>query len=68
MSHDDRGNPRLVGTWGANGTQAGDNVVFTGGPLAPGATTTFGYQIGKNGRGDLRPAGCTVVGGRCGVS
>ena len=62
-------NLRLVGTWGsAKGTQSGENVVFTGGPLAAGGSASFGYQVSKSGRGSARPSGCAVVGGRCGVS
>lgn len=61
-------NVRLLGTWSARGSQSGSNLTFTGGPLAPGATAAFGYQVSKTGRGAARPSGCSVVGGRCGVS
>jgi cytoskeletal protein RodZ len=67
VTHSNLSNFRLVGTWGARGTQQGDRVVFTGGPLAAGATVNFGYQTSKTGRGNARPSGCTVVGGTCGV-
>jgi cellulase/cellobiase CelA1 len=69
VSHRNLDDLRLLYTWGAaRGTQSGDNVIFTGGPLAAGASVNFGYQVGKSGRGNARPAGCTVVGGACGVS
>jgi hypothetical protein len=68
VGHSDLNDLRLLGTWGAHGSQSGDNVVFTGGPLAAGASVNFGYQVSKSGRGGARPSGCTVVGGRCGVS
>jgi hypothetical protein len=69
VSHANLSNLRLVGVWGnARGTQSGDNVVFTGGPLAAGASAGFGYQVSKTGRGSARPSGCAVVGGTCGVS
>lgn len=67
VTHGNLADLRLVGTWGARGTQQGDRVVFTGGPLAAGATVNFGYQTSKTGRGNARPSGCTVVGGTCGV-
>ncbi|WP_169789722.1 cellulose binding domain-containing protein [Actinoplanes subtropicus] len=69
VSHADLRNLRLLGVWGtARGTQNGENVVFTGAPLAAGASTGFGYQVSATGRGNTRPSGCSVVGGRCGVS
>jgi len=69
VSHANLSNLHLVGVWGsAKGSQSGDNVVFTGGPLAAGASAGFGYQVSKSGRGNARPSGCAVVGGRCRVS
>jgi cytoskeletal protein RodZ len=68
VSHSGQDNLRLTGSWNARGSQSGDNLTFTGGPLAPGATITFGYQVSKSGRGNARPSGCSVVGGKCGVS
>ena len=67
VSHSNLQNLRLLGVWGARGRQQGDNVVFTGGPLAAGGTASFGYQTSKTGNGNARPAGCSVVGGDCGV-
>ena len=69
VSHANVSDLRLLGTWGpATGRQSGDNVVFTGGPLAAGASTGFGYQVSKSGHGNARPSGCSVVGGGCRVS
>jgi len=69
VSHATVNDLRLLGTWGAaSGRQSGDNVVFTGGPLAAGASTGFGYQVSMSGRANARPSGCSVVGGRCRVS
>ncbi|GAA0532664.1 hypothetical protein GCM10010172_11820 [Paractinoplanes ferrugineus] len=59
---------RLTGTWNAGGTQSGTTMKFVGGPLQPGATVTFGFQVSKNGGGSARPSGCSVVGGTCGMS
>jgi cellulase/cellobiase CelA1 len=68
VSHSGQDNLRLLGTWNARGSQSGDTLTFTGGPLSPGASATFGYQVSKSGRGNAHPSGCSVVGGRCGVS
>jgi cytoskeletal protein RodZ len=68
VSHANLSNLRLVSTWNATGKQSGDDVVFTGGPLAAGASASFGYQVSKTGRGNARPSGCAVVGGKCAVS
>jgi cellulase/cellobiase CelA1 len=69
ITHSGLAGVRLGGTWNGAGTQQGDTFVFTGGQLAAGATTTFGYQMTKNNDRDRgRPSGCTVVGGRCSVS
>ncbi|MFC7276876.1 cellulose binding domain-containing protein [Paractinoplanes rhizophilus] len=68
VSHSGQDNLRLLGTWNARGSQRGDTLTFTGGTLAPGASVTFGYQVSKAGRGNARPSGCSVVGGRCVVS
>ena len=67
VTHSNLSDLRLAGTWGARGTQQGSRIIFTGGPLAPGATVNFGYQTSKTGRGNARPSGCAIVGGQCGV-
>ncbi len=68
VTHDDDDDVRLRGTWNADGAQDGDNLVFGGGTLQPGASVTFGYQAMQDGRGGVRPTGCTVVGGTCAMS
>jgi hypothetical protein len=67
VTHSDQNGLRLTATWSAGGAQSGTSFVFTGGPLAPGATANFGYTATKQGQGAARPAGCTVVGGACTV-
>lgn len=67
VTHQDQDSLRLGSVWGAAGTQRGTSLVFTGEPLAAGASVTFGYQVSKTGQGNARPAGCTVVGGVCSV-
>ena len=66
VTHADVDNLRLLGAWNAHGTRDGDTIILTGGPLAPGASATFGYQASA--RGDARPSGCSVVGGSCRMS
>lgn len=60
-------NMRLLGVWNARGTQSGTSVIFTGDHLAAGATASFGYQVSMTGKGNARPSGCSVVGGKCSV-
>lgn len=67
VTHSERDDVRLGGVWGASGSQQGGNMVFRGGALAPGASVSFGYQAARGGRGDVRPTGCSVVGGTCGM-
>lgn len=67
VTHAERDDVRLGGVWGASGSQQDDRLIFRGGTLAPGASVSFGYQAMRDGRGDVRPTGCSVVGGACGV-
>jgi hypothetical protein len=67
IAHSGVENLRLFGMWGAQGSKVGDNIVFTGSTLKPGASATFRYQVTKTGRGNGRPSGCSVVGGTCRV-
>jgi len=66
VSHGERG-VRLGGVWGASGSQQDQSMVFRGGALAPGASVSFGYQAMGYGRGEVRPTGCSVLGGTCGM-
>lgn len=67
VNHAERDGVRLGGVWGASGSQQDETMVFRGDSLAPGASVSFGYQAMKAGRGDVRPTGCSVVGGTCGM-
>jgi hypothetical protein len=58
---------RLGNTWNAKVTRDGDTFVFTGGPLAPGASVTFGFEAAKQVRSKIQPAACTVDGAPCRV-
>jgi Cellulose binding domain len=68
VSHSALAGLRLGGTWSAQGHQSGTTFVFTGGPLAPGKSASFGYQASKQGPGRARPAGCSMGAGSCKVS
>jgi cellulase/cellobiase CelA1 len=68
VSHSGPTGLRLGGTWNAQGHQSGTTFIFTGGPLAPGKSASFGYQAGQQGAGRARPTGCSVGGGSCRVS
>jgi len=39
--------------------------VLTGGPLAPGATASLGFEASKQVRDRIQPSGCTVDGAPC---
>ena len=67
VTHQGQNGLRLGPVWGAAGSQRGTSLVFSGGPLAAGASATFGYQTSTTGPDKARPAGCTVVGGTCAV-
>ncbi|MEV4345119.1 cellulose binding domain-containing protein [Actinoplanes sp. NPDC049596] len=67
VTHSGLNDMELRGTWNASGSQSGSSLSFSGDPLAPGKSATFGYQITKSGRGNARPAGCSAVGGSCSV-
>jgi cellulase/cellobiase CelA1 len=56
---------RVGNTWNARVDRQGDTFAFTGGPLAPGATATLGFEASKQVRGQIQPSGCTVDGTSC---
>jgi hypothetical protein len=56
---------RLDNVWNADLTREGDTFVLTGGPLAPGASVTLGYQASKQVRSQIKPSACTVDGTPC---
>jgi hypothetical protein len=65
ISFDAEAGVRVGNVWNARVDRQGDTFVFTGGPLAPGASTTLGFEASKQVRGTVRPSGCTVDGTSC---
>jgi cellulose binding protein with CBM2 domain len=68
VTHHNQPGLRLGPVWNATGEQHGDTFTFHADSVAPGASTTFGYQGNKDTGANARPAGCTIVGGSCRVS
>jgi hypothetical protein len=58
---------RVGNTWNAQLSRQGNTFVLTGGPLAPGATVSVGYEASKQVRSRVEPSSCTVDGVRCGL-
>jgi hypothetical protein len=56
---------RLGNTWNAQVSRQGNTFVLTGGPLAPGATVSVGYEASKQVRSRVEPSSCTVDGVSC---
>ncbi|MEU8235425.1 cellulose binding domain-containing protein [Actinoplanes sp. NPDC048967] len=56
---------RVGNTWNAQLSRDGNTFVFTGGPLAPGATAMLGFEASKQVRGRIQPTSCTVDGAPC---
>jgi hypothetical protein len=65
VTHDRADGVRVTNAWNASLSRDGATVVFTGGPLAPGATQTFGFEATKRAGGPVRPTSCTVNGASC---
>lgn len=65
VSFDGRAGVRLTNTWNAQVSRSGDTWTFTGGPLAPDASASFGFQATKQSRGPVRPTGCVADGTPC---
>jgi hypothetical protein len=59
---------RIRGDWNASVSADGNRVTVRGGPLAPGASVTAGFQVTKGDDDSAKASGCTVVGGTCTVS
>jgi hypothetical protein len=59
---------KISSAWNATVSRQGDTDTFTGGPLAPGATASFGFEATKQATGKVEPAGCTVNQSACRVS
>lgn len=68
VRHDTGSGVRVVTAWNATLNRQGDTTVFTGGPLAPGATLRIGFEATKRVPGRVRPAACTAGSGSCRVS
>jgi molybdopterin biosynthesis enzyme len=67
VSFDSDAGVRVGNTWNAQLTREGSTFVFTGGPLAPGATAMLGFEASKQVRGRIQPTSCTVDGAPCRV-
>ena len=65
VSFDGRAGVRVTNAWNAQVSRNGDTWTFTGGPLAPGASVSFGFQASKQTRGSVRPSGCVANGTPC---
>ena len=59
---------RVGNVWNARVDRQGDTFVFTGGPLAAGASVSLGFEASKQVRGRIQPSGCTVDGAPCQVN
>jgi hypothetical protein len=68
VTYSSRARVHLRNVWNAQVSRQGSTLVFTGGPLAPGATATFGFEASKRSRGTPGPIGCTVDGTPCRLS
>jgi hypothetical protein len=53
---------RVVTNWNADVRRDGAVARFSGGPLAPGQSSTFGFEAVKSVAGAVRPVGCAVNG------
>ncbi len=68
VTHDPDDGVRLEGSIGARVTTSGDTITFSGGPLQPGDSVTFGYQASKRTDDAVRPTSCRVDGVECRVT
>jgi hypothetical protein len=67
VSHDPDDGVRVSTFWNAQVNREGSTTVFTGGPVAAGATQSFGFEATKRVDGGVRPTACTVNGESCQV-
>jgi hypothetical protein len=65
VTFDERHEVRLGNVWNARVDRQGGTFVFTGGPLAPGASVTLGFEASKQVRAKIQPTACTVDGAPC---
>lgn len=59
---------RVERTFGARLSASGGTLIFTGGPLAPGDDTMFGFRATTSADGQIRPTSCQVDGRACAIS
>ena len=55
----------VTGFWNATPAVTGSGLTFSGDPLTPGGTITFGFQAEKNRPSRVNPTSCTVNGRPC---
>lgn len=67
VSYDSRAEVRITDAWNATLERKDGANVLTGGPLAPGASFSFGFEASKQVRNRIQPTGCTVDGTPCGL-
>jgi hypothetical protein len=68
ITYDSRHGVRVGNVWNARLDRQGNTFVFTGGPVGPGASATFGFEASKQVRGSIQPTACTVDGASCRLS
>jgi hypothetical protein len=68
VRYDGSAGVRVTQAWNASLSPQGDTAVFSGGPLAPGATADFGFKVTKQVAGPVQPAACTVNHSACELS
>jgi hypothetical protein len=67
ITHDPADGVRVTTAWNARLERSGSSSILTGGPLAPGASQTFGFEATKRVSGPVRPTACTVDGAACAI-
>ncbi|MFV2022025.1 cellulose binding domain-containing protein [Micromonospora sp. LOL_023] len=55
----------VTGFWSATPSVTGSSLTFSGGPISPQGTISFGFQAEKNRPSQVNPTGCTVNGRHC---
>ncbi|WP_326551602.1 cellulose binding domain-containing protein [Micromonospora sp. NBC_01813] len=55
----------VTGFWNATPSVTGSSLTFSGGPLDPQGTISFGFQAEKNRPSQVNPTSCTVNGRPC---
>jgi hypothetical protein len=61
ITYPSRAGVRITNVWNAQR----DGSSFTGGPLAPGASASFGFEATKQVRDKISPTACTINGAPC---